>query len=323
VLEDVRQKRLQPLYDGGHDGEYPCNQVRRSIYQRKKYLPIASVETARGCPFNCKFCSVTAFFGHQFRRRNIARVIDEIRALPQKNILFIDDNIVGDVESAKELFSALKPLKIHWISQASISMTRDLELMRLMRESGCAGVLIGVESLSRDNLKEIRKGWNTARQDMSGALLIAREYGLSILGSFILGLDHDTDESLDATLDYCIEQKMFGVLYNLLIPLPGTDLYVQIEKEGRLLYPQWWLDPQYAYGKAVFTPRHFTPEGLEKKRMAMYRTFYGAHSIVNRLLDFQANARDPLHILMYLAMNLPGYPQALSRYQRKLGSERL
>jgi hypothetical protein len=188
VLEDACQGQLQHIYQGGREAHYPPFQVNRAVLKNKKYLPAGLVETARGCPYNCSFCSVTTFFGHTFRRRPVGQLVDEIRSTNQKTILFVDDNIIGEVESAKELLTALIPLKIRWISQASISMTHDLELMELMRRSGCAGVLVGIESLFVDNLKDIRKGWNTARQDYVQSLQIAREHGIALVGSFIVGL---------------------------------------------------------------------------------------------------------------------------------------
>jgi radical SAM superfamily enzyme YgiQ (UPF0313 family) len=319
VLEDARFSRLQPVYQGGREPHYPSGQPNHAILEKKNYLPATPIETARGCPFHCSFCSVTAFFGHSFRRRTIGSVIDEVCAHSRKPILFVDDNIVGDVESAKELLTALVPLKIRWMSQASISMTRDPELMTLMQKSGCAGVLVGIESLFGDGLKEIRKSWNVARQDYAQSLEILRHHGIATIGSFIIGLDHDTPTSLDSTLDFAIHQKLFAVLFNMLVPFPGTELYTQMEHDNRLRYPRWWLAPEYTYGEAVFTPTHFSAAGLAEKRMDLYRKFYGAGSIVRRLLDPRANLRDAWQAFVYLMINLPGYSQERARTGKPLG----
>lgn len=318
VLEDVSRKCLQPVYHGGRETHYPPTRIDRAVFHGKRYLPVTTVETARGCPFNCNFCSVTAFFGHTFRRRSIGQIVDEIRALPRKTILFVDDNIVGHIESAKELFAALAPLHIRWMSQASISMARDLELMELMHKSGCAGLLVGIESLFHENLKDMHKTWNIARKDYTESLQIAREYRIAIVGSFIVGLDNDTNESLDATLEFAIQQKLFAVLFNMLIPFPQTDLYRQLEREGRLRYEKWWLDPAYRYGQAVFQPRYFSTQAIEQKRLKMYRTFYGTASIVGRMLETAANVQDPWHLLVYLMINLPGYTQENARTGKQL-----
>jgi len=319
VLNDAHQRCLRSVYHAGREANYPPIQIDRSILEKKKYLPASPVESARGCPYNCNFCSVTTFFGHTFRRRSIGQLIDEIRALERKTVLFVDDNIVGDVESAKELFTALVPYNIRWMSQASISMTRDLELMALMRKSGCAGILVGIESIFGDSLKDMRKGWNIVRQDYTEALRVAREYGIAIIGSFIVGLDNDTDETLDATLEFAIQHKFFAVLFNMLIPFPQTELYKQFERENRLRYRAWWLDPAYRYGQAAFQPRNFSTEWIERKRMQMYRKFYGVKSITSRLFEPLANIRDPWHTLVYLMINLPGYAQEQARTGKPLG----
>jgi radical SAM superfamily enzyme YgiQ (UPF0313 family) len=233
--------------------------------------------------------------------------------------MFVDDNIIGEVESAKELFSALIPLKLRWVCQASIAMTRDLELMDLIRKSGCAGVLVGIESLFSDNLKEMHKSWNNSRQDYSESLRVARAYNVAVIGSFIIGLENDTEESLDATLEFTIQQKLFAVLFNMLIPFPQTELYKHFQRDGRLRYATWWLDENYRYGQAVFQPKNFSAQWIEQKRMELYRKFYGAQSIITRLLNHQSNLCDPWHALVYLMINLPGYSQENSRTGKQLG----
>ena len=319
VIDDIRHKQLQPRYLGCREVICPSIPVKPSLFEKKNYLPILPVETARGCPFNCSFCSVSVFFGHTFRRRNIDQLIDELRAVPRKTIMFVDDNIIGELKSAKELFSALIPLKLRWISQASIAMTRDLELMDLMRKSGCAGVLVGIESLFSNNLKEIHKRWNNSSQDYGESLRVARAYHIAVIGSFIIGLEHDTDESLNATLEFSIQQKLFAVLFNMLVPFPQTELYRQLQCDDRLRYPAWWLDENYRYGQAVFQPRNFSAQWIEQKRMQMYRKFYDTRSIIARMLDHQSNWCDPWHALVYLTINLPGYRQENSRTGKQLG----
>jgi radical SAM superfamily enzyme YgiQ (UPF0313 family) len=319
VLDDMRYNRLQRQYIGSRESICPAVPVKRTLFDKKNYLPVVPVETARGCPFNCSFCSVSVFFDRTFRRRNIGQLIDELRALSRKTIMFVDDNIIGEVESAKELFSALIPLKLRWVCQASIAMTRDLELMDLIRKSGCAGVLVGIESLFSDNLKEMHKSWNNSRQDYSESLRVARAYNVAVIGSFIIGLENDTEESLDATLEFTIQQKLFAVLFNMLIPFPQTELYKHFQRDGRLRYATWWLDENYRYGQAVFQPKDFSAQWIEQKRMELYRKFYGAQSIITRLLNHQSNLCDPWHALVYLMINLPGYSQENSRTGKQLG----
>jgi radical SAM superfamily enzyme YgiQ (UPF0313 family) len=320
VLADLRRGRLQPVYRQGANLPLAGLRVDRSIFTGKRYLPMAMIETTRGCPFSCNFCSVTAFFGRSFRHRPPAEVTAEIEAAGRKLVFLVDDNIVADRRAAKELCRALIPLGIRWISQASLTMTRDRELMRLMRESGCAGVLVGIESLSRGNLEQIRKGWNTVGIGYEEALAIARDHGIAIVGSFILGMDDDTAESLDLTVEFAVRQRLFAVLFNLLTPYPGTELYETFCKQGRLSRPRWWNDPGYTYGSMVFEPKGITGEDLSRKRLQMYRQFYGPHSLMRRLCEPRANARDLWHAFTFLAMNLPANRDETMRFGQALGA---
>lgn len=320
VVADAQRRRLQPTYRQPETLPFANIRVDRSVFAGKKYLPVAMVETTRGCPFACSFCSVTTFFGRGFRHRPPEEVVAEVAALKQKFVFFVDDNIIADKEAAKALFRALIPLKIRWISQASLTMTKDLELMRLMRASGCAGVLVGIESINRANLKQIHKSWNTVGIGYDQALQIARDHGIAIVGSFILGMDDDTRESLDLTLEFAIRQRFFSVLFNLLTPYPSTDLYDQFLRDGRLTRPEWWLDPQYTYGSAVFEPKNITAHELEQGRLRLYREFYGPRSVLRRIWEPQANARDLWHAFTFLSMNLPADREEQMRFGKALGA---
>lgn len=320
VLNDVQHKRLKKVYRLPYTLPLEGVKVNRAIFTGRKYLPIGMVETTRGCPFSCSFCSVTTFFGRSFRHRPPAEVAAEIESLSQKFVFLVDDNIVADKEAAKDLFRALIPLKIRWISQASLTMTKDLELMRLMHQSGCAGVLVGIESINKANLKQIHKSWNTVGIGYDQALRIARDHGIGIVGSFILGMDEDSHESLDLTLEFAIEQRLFAALFNVLTPYPGTQLFKEMLAAGRLTRPEWWIDPDYRYGMPVFEPRHITAQELAVKRLEMYRTFYGMRSTFKRFFEPLANIRDLWHAFTFLTMNLPANKEEQMRFGMALGA---
>jgi radical SAM superfamily enzyme YgiQ (UPF0313 family) len=319
LLADAERGRLQSVYHQEETLALVNIRPDYSVFDRKKYLPVAMIETTRGCPYSCSFCSVTTFFGRTFRHRPTAEVVAQVVSMRKPLYFFVDDNIVADREAAKELFRALIPLNIRWISQASLTMTRDRELMKLMRQSGCAGVLVGIETIDRDNLKQIRKSWNTVGIGYKEALKIARDHGISIVGSFVLGMDSDTPESLDALLDFTLQERFFAVLFNVLTPYPGTDLYREMSGARRLSRPQWWIDPGYKYGLPVFEPRGISAQELAAKRMEMYRAFYGLPSNLHRMLEFQANSRDAWHFFAFLSMNLPAYREEALRAQQALG----
>ncbi|TAK11642.1 MAG: B12-binding domain-containing radical SAM protein [Anaerolineae bacterium] len=321
VIADAQRNKLKPRYKRETDFAFENVCVDRSVFAGKKYLPIALVETTRGCPFACNFCSVTTFFGRGFRHRPPHEVVREIEQLGKTSVFLVDDNIVADKAAAKELFRALIPLNIRWISQASLTMTKDLELMRLMRESGCAGVLVGIETIDPANLKQIRKSWNTVGIGYPAALQVARDHGIAVVGSFILGMDGDTPESLESLLEFAIRERFFAALFNILTPYPGTDLYQLYLERGRLIRPRWWLDPDYTYGSVVFEPNGISAIELAHIRLKLYRRFYGLSSMAYRMLDPLANLRDPWHALTFLSMNLPAHKEEAMRFGQALGAD--
>jgi radical SAM superfamily enzyme YgiQ (UPF0313 family) len=245
----------------------------------------------------------------------------EIAGLKEKMIFFVDDNIVADHEAAKRLFRALVPLRIHWIGQGSLQAAQDPELVRLMRESGCMGILVGIESLDDANLSQMNKSWNTRAQSFSESLKIFHDNGLSIVGAFLLGMDNDTPKSLLRMLEFAKSQRMFAALFNPFTPYPGTVLYQRFLQEGRIRIQNWWLNPDYGYGKVIFHPKEMAAEELEAMRLRLYHDFYGPASMLYRLFDAQTNFRDIWHVYLFAAMNLPAYKEEARRYRLPLGEQ--
>ena len=201
VLDDARRGQLQRFYHPAHRPENFNRHINRSVCKDIEYLPVALVETSRGCLHDCSFCSIHSFFGRDHRSRPPEDVVAEVAAIDRKLVVFfIDDNIVAHPQTAKALFSALIPLKRRWVGQGSLTMVRDRELMRLMRDSGCAGLLVGIESLNQGNLSQMNKSWNTVGLGMEEALKIPRDYGIAVVGSFVLGMDVPTAKRSDAGL---------------------------------------------------------------------------------------------------------------------------
>jgi radical SAM superfamily enzyme YgiQ (UPF0313 family) len=320
VIQDVANRRLQKLYRQEQSAE--LNQVtpNRSVFAGKRYLPVAIVESARGCPFYCRFCAVSVFSHRTVRHRPISEVVAEVATVRDRLILFTDDNVVANHAAAKALFRALIPLHIRWIGQASLTMVRDVELMQLLQKSGCVGLLIGIESLSSAGLQHLDKSWNTSQIGYDRALEIVRDHGIAVLGSFIIGTDDDTPASVDEMLRFALRHKLFAALFNMLIPYPGTPLYADLQQEGRLLKPQWWLDPAYTHGAAVFQPKRMSVEELERGWLKLNHDFYSGRAIWHRLKEPHVNARDLWHILTFLQLNLPAYKEEMQRYGKHLGT---
>ena len=209
VVSDLQNNMLRPVYRSQGGPPQPGRLTRRDIYQGKKYLPISLVQFSRGCRFACEFCAVSSYFKAKHFCRSVVETIHEIENQPRKHIFFVDDNLIADHQAAKELFRALIPLNIHWVSQASIDMTEDPELMTLMAESGCLGNVIGFESIVPDNLSDMGKKTNITSQiePYSHQIEILRQYGLQTWAAFTLGHDHDTPESIQKLLDFALKNK--------------------------------------------------------------------------------------------------------------------
>jgi radical SAM superfamily enzyme YgiQ (UPF0313 family) len=306
VLKDREGGRLQRTYRNSAPpslGALPA--PRWDLLPARRYFIPQTVQISRGCPNGCSFCSVSSYFGLSHRARPIDHVLEEIKALKRKLFLFVDDDIVGNPAMAKELFAAMIPLKKKWVAQSSLSITDDGELLNLAARSGCLGLLIGFESISSEVLRSIGKGVNLRRQYQEAVKKI-HERGIHIQGSFIFGFDGDTLEGIQSTVEFVKQNRLTGVNYCHLTPFPGTRLFADLEKEGRILHRDW---SKYDRQNIVFQPRHFAPEELQRKIFWAYRQTYNLTSLWHRRpLSFQ-------HFSLYLALNF-GYMKGIRQMER-------
>jgi radical SAM superfamily enzyme YgiQ (UPF0313 family) len=304
VIEDARRGKLRPVYKARAGRPQPGTFTRRDIFKGKGYLPLTLLQFSRGCRFECTFCAVSAYFNKTHFCRQVQEVIQEIEQQERKLLFFVDDNILANHAAAKQLFRELIPLNIRWVSQASIDMTEDRELMDLMVKSGCLGHVVGFETLNPQNLSAIKKAPNLIGQfqDYKPQLEILRDYGLQTWAAFTIGYDDDTLESIERTVEFAIKNKFSFAAFNVLIPYPNTPLYKRLEAEGRLLYDgQWWLHPEYRFNYAAFQPRRMSPEELTEAGLQARKVFNSPYSIVRRALDLKTNMRSLLRFSTYLA----------------------
>jgi radical SAM superfamily enzyme YgiQ (UPF0313 family) len=278
---------------------------RRDLFRGKGYLPLTLTQFSRGCIYRCRFCAVSSYFGARCHLRGIDEVVREIEAQDRRLVFFVDDNIAADHAALKELCRALVPLGIRWVSQASIDMADDPELLDLMMESGCLGNVVGFESLDRRALRSMRKSPNLARFDHFRRQLAAlRSHGMQLWASFTLGSDFETEESVAETLQFALDNKFAFAAFNILMPYPGTPLYQDLEREGRLLYEgKWWLHPDYRFNYASFVPRLMTPEQLTGACLRARTAFNSPASIIRRAFDFRTNMSSPYRFGLYLQFN--------------------
>jgi radical SAM superfamily enzyme YgiQ (UPF0313 family) len=310
VLEDARNRALRRVYAGGIGSMDAIPAARHDLLQGRYHF--GSVQTTRGCPLNCTFCSVTAFNGGTFRHRPIADVIRELRLIREKVILFVDDNLIGTREDhlaySKDLFRAMirDGLTRPWICQATVNFADDEELLDLAARSGCQGVFIGFESPTAEGLMAVGKKFNLQKgRDFRASVRRIQRHGMSVVGSFIMGIDTDRQGIGETIARAAREYGIDAANVLILTPLPGTKLYAQMERAGRIRsndYPQDWKYYTLTYPVASYT--HLTWAELVDEMNRFNDRFYSYPQIFRRMLNLVRNTRSPKTLLVVLVGNL-------------------
>lgn len=289
VLADAKNGRLQRRYVQNRHQPYTYSIPRREIFGDRRYFKLSCVETGRGCPQHCEFCSIAAATTSTFNARPIDSIVQEIQTLRHGNIFFVDDNFVSNPKRALELCRELIPQKLSWVGQGTLHMARDEKLLKAMADSGCRGMLIGFESLDRRTLGQMGKEFNHAYGEYRDLIKKIHSYGISIYGTFIFGYDIESQAEAMETVDKAIEWGLGIAAFNHLLPFPGTPLYNRLRDEGRLVEPEWWLSPTYKYGDIAFTPTTMSRQALRELCMSSRRRFYSFPSITKRLMHVRGN----------------------------------
>ena len=273
IVEDAANGGLKKLYHGQlSELVNGIGAARQDLQPINGNYDVGAIQTSRGCPVGCDFCSVTLFNGAPIRRRPIDEVIEEWNSISSKFLFVVDDNFFGvgrkHAEWSKELCRQIikRGKKKLWFSQTTINMGDDHEGLRLARRAGCVGMLIGFETFDADNLKDFHKGINRKNLEHYQRLVDGfHRAGMSIFGGFIIGADHDNEETVVATAERAEALGVDTVQITNLTPLPGTKLYDRYMEQGRIFatnYPQDW--ERYTFVETVYHPKNFTAEKLDE-----------------------------------------------------------
>jgi radical SAM superfamily enzyme YgiQ (UPF0313 family) len=310
VLADARKPALRRVYQGGISAMDAIPPARHDLLPGRYYF--GSVQTTRGCPLNCSFCSVTAFNGGTFRHRPVADVIRELRLIREKVILFVDDNLIGTrrdhLAYSKDLLRAMirEGLTRPWICQATINFADDDELLDLASRSGCQGVFIGFESPTVEGLMAVGKKFNLQKgRDFRASVRRIQRHGMCVVGSFIIGIDTDQLGIGEAIARAAREYGIDAANVLILTPLPGTQLYAQMEREGRIRsndYPGDWKYYTLTYPVANY--RHLTWAEVVEEVNWFNDRFYRYPQILRRMLRLARNTRSLRTFLVALVANL-------------------
>lgn len=302
ILDDCEKNRLKDVYKSE---EFPnldklvipkwdnfnLNIYRRSPGPRKK--PRMPIYTTRGCVFNCKYCSVSKYFGRSYRFKPIVNVLKEIDATGADSYFFVDDNIICDADFSEELFKALSNKNIRWMSQASTTILQNPHLIELAAKAGCKSLFFGIETINKENLKSVKKGFNNPEAYVELLERLDRA-GIRPWVSLIFGLDHDDYHQLKKTIDFFKKINIGNIVLWILTPLPGTDLYDEMKCDGRIIEIDW---SKYDLIHVVYMPTHFTPKELYDEFWKRYLELYSVYNIFRKTMNFFNSPEKPLNQL--------------------------
>ncbi len=271
---------LAAVYRGGAaDGlaDVPAPREEVAAHLARHYATVHAVQTGRGCRHGCRYCSISAFHRRAHRSRPLPAVLEQVRRAP-RDFLFIDDNLIADPAYARLLFHAMIPLRKRWVAQASILIADEPELLRLARAAGCRGLFVGVESAADDALRSLDKGFNDASR-IAARIAAIRRAGIGVIAGMIVGTDADDTGVFRRTLGFLRRAGVDAVQLNILTPLPGTPLFGDFERAGRVTDRGWG---HYDFRHVVFRPARMTASELQAGADWIYAQFYRLDRILWR-----------------------------------------
>lgn len=277
-IEDFANGAPKPRYDGAHCDIGAAHVIpRRDLMQKSRYIGVPTVIANFGCRNACEFCVINSFWGGEYTARRVEEVVEEIRSLHKKHILFLDPSPTSHRDYAKELYRALIPLKIKWAGLCTTDIYEDEELFDLMIQSGCIGILMGFETFSPESLSESRK--RNRVESYKAVVEKFHRHRVSILGTFMLGFDGDTRESMLRMPDYIEEIGVDIPRFAILTPYPATPTHQRLAAEGRILSTDW---NDYDSIHATFAPKNVTARELEELLVTVSNECYTLRRIWRR-----------------------------------------
>ena len=309
LLADLQKGKLQRSYRSSVPLDMArVPEARRDIFDAQGYLLTNTMQTTRGCPHECEFCSVTAFFGMTYRERPLEQVMAELEKMRRAGsfVFFVDDNLVANRRYALALFNAMQGMGLKWVSHASLDFGRDRELLKAAGRAGCVGMFVGFESLNQRTLSALGKRTNRV-DDYLEQVWAIQDQGVGILGSFVLGNDGDTPAIFEPILRFCEQVRLEAAIFPILTPYPGTRVRARLEREGRISSDNW---RDYDMSHVNFVPIGMTAEELQAGHDWLNRSFYSFSSMFRRIFRVHRSLQ------VFAPMNL-GFRSAVRRSQRR------
>jgi radical SAM superfamily enzyme YgiQ (UPF0313 family) len=310
VIEDFTGNKLKQVYRGAAVDLGKAVVPRRDLFSRK--YRIGSVMTSRGCPFSCDFCTVTIFNGSKLRRRAIPQLIGELKTIPQKYLLFLDDNLLGYTKEhrtqAKNLFSEMinQPIRKRWVAQTSINSLADRSVLELARKAGCIGFFVGMESVNEEVLKKMNKSANlrTGIGSYIENIRAIHKHGMIVMGNFVLGYERSLEE-LSRDTQWMKKSPLDIVNFAILTPYPGTKIFDRLNKDKKIIknnFPEDW--GYYDADHPVSQMSYLEPREIHKGIRERYLSLYSYSAIIKRFLRTFIATRRLLPSIVALLINI-------------------
>lgn len=286
LLRDFIRGELRPRYNQASDLDLADRPFpKRELLPGNRYLTNNVFEATRGCVHNCDFCVVPTAWGRQPLQKPVNDVIADIRQHGARKLIFVDLNLIADRQYARQLFTALIPLRIQWYGLATVLLAQDEELLELAGRSGCRGLLMGLESISTANLRQNHKGFN-APEKFARVVERLHAHGIALQGCFVFGLDQDESDIFLKTAEFAVATKVDLPRFAIVTPFPNTPLYHRLEAEGRILTRNWEL---YDGQHVVFRPARLTVAELQAGTEVAWKHAYSFRSIARRIVQSPAS----------------------------------
>lgn len=302
MLADYEKGELKPFYKKKLT-KLTTPLPRYELLLKKRIGNFLPVQAGRGCPKTCSFCSVYCLYRGQYLKREIPEVIRDIkrvRELGFKQFLLLDDNIFSDREYAIELCGEISKLKMKWMTQCSIDISKDEELLDIIAKSGCYVLSFGLESISKESLLSMNKAWADPLK-YAEQMRIIRKHGIDISTEMVVGADGDTLDSIRETAKFISDNRVAVPRFYILTPIPGTQYFDEMREEDRI-----YNHDIYSYNscEAVHVPKNMTPEELTEAYWELYNNVYTVRSILKRTVFTGNFLRRPFRSLFYFGVNM-------------------
>ena len=259
---------------------YDYKPLDRSLLKNKRYYKkFGTIIANNGCVNKCSYCSINKLYCGGDQIRKVERVIEEIKNSKKKKWIFYDPNFLSNRDFAIELMIELKKLNIRWTGSSVINIGEDIELLNLMKDSGCIGLVIGLESFIQENLKEVNKGFNNVRKYKEMISKI-QSYGISVLSTIMIGMDTDTIDTIRRIPDLVEEIGVDVPRYNIITPYPGTKLFEELKNEDRILTTDWFF---YDTETVVFKPKNMSSKELQIELYELWKETFKYKRIIKRV----------------------------------------